>query len=264
VVIIAQPRPATRILEDLMNKEQNRSLRQLAKFLFPAAALAFVVSFAMRSRLPAPPAILASLRQDPLQTDADVPAPFDVTRKSFTYTVTPLFTYELWGMIVSSHSASSFIDISHAMWNDYINVKDICVLWGRNVETGVYKRMTFRNRDFTCFYSYPDEETGRTFTENCLSNNHLLPADPLVSRAVMAARRGDQIHLKGWLISYGIKDTPYRRMSSTTRTDRGNGACETIFVTDFEILKKANADWRMLNTASLVLMALCAAVLLFA
>jgi hypothetical protein len=124
--------------------------------------------------------------------------------------------------------------------------------------------MKFKNRDFTCFYSYPDEATGKIFTEDCLSNNHILPADSLVARAVMSARRGDQIHLKGWLVSYGQRGSPYKRMTSTTRADRGNGACETIFVTDFEILRRANAEWRLLHSASLILMIICAAFLLFA
>ncbi len=79
----------------------------------------------------------------------------------------------------------------------------------------------------------------------------------------MGVRKGDQVHLKGWLVSYGIKDTPYRRVSSTTRTDRGNGACETIFVTDFEVLKKANEEWHVLFKLSLGLMVLSAAALVF-
>ncbi len=239
------------------------SLRRLTKFVLAASAVVFVASLFMRNRLPAKENILPELLGEPVQTADDLPVPFDVTRKNVSYVVTPLFTYELWGMIVSYHDANSFIDISHRLWNDYINSKDLCVVWGKNVETGVYGRMRFKNRDFTCFYTYPDEETGRVFSEKCLSNNHLLPADPIVADAVKRARKGDQIHLKGWLVSYGIKGTPYRRMSSTTRADRGNGACETIFVTDFEVLRAANPEWRTLFKASLALMVLCAAALVF-
>ena len=238
-------------------------LRRLAKFALPVAVFAFVVSFFIRNRLPDKGLILEPLLQSPIQTKDDVPEPFEVTRKNVTYTVTPLFSYELWGMIVSYHDAASFIDVSHKLWNDFINVKDVCVIWGKNVETGVYKRMTFRNRDFTCFYRYPDRETGELFTENCLSNNHLLPADPLVAEAVLKARKGDQVHFKGWLVSYGQKDAPYSRRSSTVRNDRGNGACEVVYVTEFEILREANAPWRMLYKFSLVLIVLSLAALLF-
>jgi hypothetical protein len=244
-------------------KERAPGLRKLAVAVLPVAAVAFAVSFFMRNRLPDKGLILEPLLQNPIQTKDDVPEPFEVSRKNVTYTVTPLFGYELWGMVVSYHHAASFVDVSHKLWNDYINVKDVCVIWGKNVETGVYKRMTFRNRDFTCFYRYPDRETGRLFTENCLSNNHLLPADPIVEDAVLKARKGDQVHFKGWLVSYGQKGAPYSRGSSTVRNDRGNGACEVVYVTDFEILREANAAWRVLYKFSLVLIALSLAALLF-
>jgi hypothetical protein len=244
-------------------KDKAPGLRRLAKVTLPVAVLAFAVSFFMRNRLPDKSLVLEPLLQNPIQTKEPLPQPFEVTRKKVTYTVTPLFNYELWGMVVSYHHSASFVDISHRQWNDFINVKDICVIWGKNVETGVYERMTFRNRDFTCFYRYPDRETGRLFTENCLSNNHLLPADPIVEEAVLSARKGDQVHFKGWLVSYGQKGAPYSRGSSTVRTDRGNGACEVVYVTEFEILREANASWRALYKLSLVLMGLSLAALLF-
>ena len=239
------------------------SLRKAPKFVLMAAAAAFFVSFIMKDRLPGRSGIRPELLQDPVQTKGDLPDPFDVTRKGVTYTVTPLFSYELWGMVVSYHHADSFADISHEAWNDYLNVKDICVLWGRNLETAVYSRMTFKNRDFTCFYRYPDEETGLIFSEDCLSNNHLLPADTIVAGTIMSARKGDQVHLKGWLVNYGIQGSPEKRLTSTTRKDRGNGACETVFVEEFEVLRAANPAWRALYKLSLVLMGLSAAALVF-
>ena len=246
-----------------MQIEKTLKLRRLAKVILPIAALAFAVSFFMRNRLPDKSLIHESLLQNPIQTKDDVPEPFEVTRKDVTYTVTPLFSYELWGMIVSYHDSASFIDLSHKLWNDYINVKDVCVIWGKNVETGVYKRMSFHNRDFTCFYRYPDRETGELFTEDCLSNNHLLSANLFVDAAVRKARKGDQVRFKGWLVSYGQKGAPYSRGSSTVRNDRGNGACEVVYVTEFEILREANAAWRAVYKLSLVLMGLSLAVLLF-
>lgn len=238
-------------------------LRKLAKVILPLAAAVFVVSFFMRNRLPDKSLVLDALLQDPVQTEESVPEPFEVTRKNVTYTVTPLFGYELWGMIVSYHHSASFVDISHKQWNDFLNTKDICVIWGSNAASGVYSRMTFRNRDFTCFYRYPDRETGELFTEDRLSNNHLLPADPLVADAVLKARKGDQVRFKGWLVSYGVKGTPYARRSSTVRNDRGNGACEVVYVTEFEVLREANAAWRTLHKLSAALAVLSLAALIF-
>lgn len=229
-----------------------------------ASAVTLVLSFALRDRLPSPAATPAELRQAPIQTDNDLPEPFEVTRKGVTYVVTPYFNYELWGMVVSLHDASSFLDISHKAWNDNINIRDFCVLWGRNLETGAYKRMRFHNRDFTCYYSYPDAETGELFAGDCFSNNHILPADSAVTDAARRARRGDSIHFKGWLVSYGIKGSPYKRMTSTSRNDTGNGACEVVYVNEFEVLRTANPGWRALNKLSIGVLVVCAAFLFFA
>jgi len=247
----------------VLQQDRRNGLRQMARFLLLASAGAFVISFFLKNRLPDKSTILESLRQDPVQTDIDLPGPFDVTRKGFTYLVDPVFNYELWGMVVSYHHADSFVDLAHEMWNDYVNIKDVCVIWGKNVETGVYRRMKFRSRDFTCFYRYPDQEAGALFSTDCLSNNHLLGADPVVSRAILKARKGDQIHLRGWLVSYGQKDSSFRRGTSTVRTDQGNGACETVFVKEFEVLKPANLEMRALNKISIALIVLCTGVLFF-
>jgi hypothetical protein len=244
-------------------RDRAPGLRRLARIVLPAAALVFAISFFMRNRFPAKGLILEPLLQSPVQTKDGVPEPFEVTRKNVTYTVTPLFSYELWGLVVSYHHSASFIDVSHKQWNDFLNTKDVCVIWGQNVESGVYRRMSFRNRDFTCFYRYPDRETGQIFTESCLSNNHLLPADPIVADAVLKARKGDQVRFKGWLVSYGVKGAPYARGSSTVRNDRGNGACEVVYVTEFEVLREANPAWRALYKVSLVLVGLSLAVLIF-
>ncbi|HOW84545.1 MAG TPA: hypothetical protein P5119_04230 [Candidatus Aminicenantes bacterium] len=244
-------------------RQRSPGLRRLARLVLPAALVALAASLFLGRRLPGRDLILEPLGRSPVQTEEGVPEPFEVARRGFTYTVTPLYSYELWGLVVSYHHSSSFLDISHKKWNDYLNTKDICVIWGRNVETGVYRRMTFRNRDFTCYYRYPDRETGQLFTENALSNNHLLPADELVAEAVRRARTGDQVHFKGWLVSYGLKGAPYSRGSSTVRTDRGNGACEVVYVTEFEILRPANTAWRAARKISLVLAGLALGVLIF-
>ena len=58
--------------------------------------------------------------------------------------------------------------------------------------------------------------------------------------------RGDQIKIKGYLVDYKVaKDgqTLFTRGTSTTRTDNGNGACETIYVEDVEIIRKNPYDF---------------------
>jgi hypothetical protein len=226
-------------------------LRRLARLLFLLSAVVSAVSFFQRRALPPPRLIAEDLLQDPVQVEQEIPPPFEVVRKGVRYVVHPRFSYELWGLVVSEHDSRAFTDLSHKRWNDNLNVKDICVIWGRNVETGVYLKMKFRNRDFTCFYSYSDAATGAAFDANAMSNNHLLAGDDATARAVRKVRRGDQIHVRGWLSSYGQPATQFQRGTSTSRTDRGNGACETIYVEEFEILRRGNSGWRLAFQASL-------------
>ncbi len=198
-------------------------------------------------RLPLPSGILPQLLRDPLQTQEGFPAPFRVTQKKATYVVTPLFNYELSGLVVSQHRSDSFIDISHRRWRDYLNIKDLCVVWGRNIRSGVYRKMTFWNRDFTCMCEFPDAKTAWLFSGSHLSNNHLLSADKRLSRLILKVRPGDQVYFKGYLAAYIQPANQFSRGTSTVRDDVGNGACETVYVTEFRILKRANPVWRALK-----------------
>jgi hypothetical protein len=228
------------------SREQRDALKHGIRVFLVLCLVGVAFSLGLRRRLPAPGLIDGSLFADPIQSAEGVAPPFEVVRKGVLYLVTPVFVYEIRGLVVSEHDSRAFTDLSHERWKDNLNVKDVCVIWGRNVATGIYRKMTFRSRDFTCYYSYPDAATGGLFTENCLSNNHLLAGDDRMARKVRTVRRGDQIRVRGWLASYERPGTPFRRGTSTTRDDRGNGACETVYVTEFEILRPGNPGWRRL------------------
>lgn len=227
-------------------REKREALRGPLRVLLALSVAALVLSAGMRRRLPPPDFIDGALLADPVQSAEQAAPPFEVERKAVLYLVTPVAGYELLGLVVSEHDSRDFTDLSHELWKDNLNVKDVCVVWGRNVASGVYRKMKFRNRDFTCYYYYPDSATGSLFTESCLSNNHLLAGDDRMARKVRKVRRGDQIRVRGWLASYERPGTPFRRGTSTTRDDRGNGACETIYVTEFEVLRPGNPGWRRL------------------
>jgi hypothetical protein len=234
----------------LRSREQRDALRRGARVFLVLSLAALALSAGLRRRLPPPGRVDGSLLADPIQSAEEVAPPFEVERKGVLYLVTPVFGYEIRGLVVSEHDSRAFTDLSHERWKDNLNVKDVCLVWGRNVATGVYRKMKFRNRDFTCYYSYPDAATGALFTENCLSNNHLLAGDDRMARKVRMVRRGDQIRVRGWLASYERPGTPFRRGTSTTREDRGNGACETVYVTEFDVLRPGNPGWRRLFSFS--------------
>jgi hypothetical protein len=179
----------------------------------------------------------------------DLPAPKQTAtaRQSFSlysneqkYVIHPKYDYELTGVVVSYNDANQLGNIwHHRRWKDFINVRDLCVLWGDNVKSGVYQRMHFSSDSWTCWAAW-QESDANIFKGNALSNNHLLTDYNYVKKALLSSEVGDVIRFKGVLAAYEIPTSGFNRGTSTTRDDNGNGACETVYLDEFEIIKKAN------------------------
>ena len=81
-----------------------------------------------------------------------------------------------------------------------------------------------------------------------LSNNHLLADRPAIAAKLRDVRIGDQVRIRGMLAEYSHNHGfAFKRGTSLTRDDTGNGACETIFVQDVEILRTGGGPWRWLR-----------------
>jgi hypothetical protein len=218
----------------------------LFKWLFVLSVLVMGATYFYKDTLPDPSYYDLDQLEEPMQTPTSDQA-FTLQVNGQEYTVNPKFSYELDGVVVGYHDADDFSDIwHHKRWKDFINLRDLCVIWGGNVESGVYKSMTFSNDSWTCWASWPDASVGALFKMNALSNNHLLTDDDAVKTALMSAEPGDHIRLKGVLASYSNKASGFQRGTSVIRDDTGNGACETIYLDEFKIIKKANRKLRRL------------------
>ncbi|MFC2091568.1 hypothetical protein ACFLTD_02215 [Elusimicrobiota bacterium] len=224
-------------------------MSRIAKTIFITGIILMPLSYHMGRKLPPKESILRSLYDEPVQVKTDK-KPFDVEKKGIVYNVIPLFEYELWGLIVSVHHSDSWIDASHKRWKDYLNIKDVAVIWGGNIESGVYPKIKFFNRDFT-WNARAKRDVWKKFKYNYISNNHIVAVDESVEKTIMASRRGDQVHVKGYLVDYSHSNGKFWRRTSTSRQDRGNRSCEVVYVTGFSILKRSQVKWRRLFTASL-------------
>ena len=220
-------------------------LEKSFRALFVVSLLLATVLYFIKDDLP--PASFYDLESlgDPIQQPTRQ-ASFTTSVNGETYLIKPIYDYVLDGVIVSYHNADEFSDIwHHGRWKDFINLRDICVVWGSNVETGVYLDMDFHNDDWNCWFSWPNAEVGNRFQMAQLSNNHVIIDDETIKPELMKSEPGDQIRLRGVLAEYSNPRSGFSRSTSTTRIDTGNGACETIYVTDFEIVKKANQQPRL-------------------
>lgn len=220
-------------------------MRTLVRLLFIAGFGLLIASLWQRHDLPEPGRLLENLRQEPEQIQVREP-PRTTTVNGVTYTIQPLFSYELHGLVVSRHDSDSFIDYIHREWNDHINVVDLCVIWGNNATSGAYRGQSFSSGQFVCYWQAPTQEAFAAFDPTAISNNHLLTDDPVIAKKLRSVRVGDQIRFRGFLAEYSHHHDgrPFHRGTSTVRTDTGNGACETIYVKDFEIIRRGGGPWR--------------------
>ena len=192
--------------------------------------------------------ILPELNAEPIQEQLSSD-PFQVRLNDVAYTVDPLYDYDLHGLVVSyqHHDGDRML---HRLWNDHLNIADICVVWGHNATNLDLNAFEFWNGQFTCFFRTRDNAAWRSFDKTGISNNHLITEDGYLRDLIDNVQIGDQIRLQGWLAGYSNGDG-FRRGSSTTRTDEGNGACETIYVTRFDILSSMANGWRTVFTFAL-------------
>lgn len=225
-------------------------LMKIVKIALRCFVLLLIASFWFKDSLPSAEEILPSMQKAPVQTPTSL-SPFSFEKEGKTYTVTPLYNYELHGLVVSYHNADSWLDYMHGAWGESLNVKDLCVVWGSNVDNELYDRLHFKSGDFTCYVSSYGSDPGawEAFDLSGLSNNHLLSEKPALTKAIMQAQTGDQVRFTGYLSNYE-HDEGFQRGTSTSRDDTGDRACETVYVSEFSILKKANQGWRTAFTIS--------------
>jgi hypothetical protein len=230
-------------------------LRAFLKYLFFASLIALGVGFYAGDALPPPERILPELAREPLQEAVTTP-PFETTVNHVAYHISPRYRYELYGLVVSKHEADGFWDYVHQQWGDHLNAADLCVVWGQNAFSGVYRDIRFDSGQWTCYWYAPTQEIWHKFVETQASNNHMLADQRGVLRNLKEVRVGDQIYFRGYLAEYSHAGG-FHRGTSTTRTDTGNGACETVYTEDFRILQRGPRHWLWLRWGATLALLTC-------
>jgi hypothetical protein len=226
-------------------------IKTLNTIAFCASTAVLLVSFWKRNELPPASALLPQVAAEPLQRATAKP-PFTVDYSGVRYAVEPQYEYDLSGMVVSYRQHND--DNMHRLANDHLNMADLCVVWGSTAASPYLSDISFWNGVFTCNFETQSRTAWESIRMQQVSNNHLISPDDTIRNQVADVKIGDQVRIRGWLASYGTGGN--KRGTSTTREDTGDGACETIFVNDFEIVKPAVGSWRVALYVSLAMVLL--------
>jgi hypothetical protein len=147
-------------------------------------------------------------------------------------------------MVVSYRHHNEDNSRMHALANDHLNMLDVCVVWGSNPANERLDKISFWNGLFTCNVRTRDQQAWDAFDMNQLSNNHLLSDDEYIRRQVKKIRVGDQIRVRGHLVSY----------TAEGGSTRGTSTTRTIYIDIFEIVTPATSYWRLSMWASLAVL----------
>lgn len=208
----------------------------------------------LRDALPDPAQLRPEMRSEPLQQPTTDP-PFQTSVGGVTYTVKPIADYEIWGLVVSTHDTSTWWNWIHEATNDHLNVVDLCLVFAENVTKGGYVGIDYSSGQFVCYVQTRSREKWERFSMRALSNNHLLADRPSIVSKLRNVNIGDQVRIRGWLAEYAHNQgMAFTRGTSVTRDDTGNGACETIYVREVELLRAGGVPWKWLHWPAFILL----------
>lgn len=109
---------------------------------------------------------------------------------------------------------------------------DLALGWGPMSDTGVLDHLDIRQSNRFYFWRGKKDSPlpiGYLEIVRHSANMHLIPADHLVRKQLLAIEKGEIVTLRGQLVNVRRSDG-WRWNSSLTREDSGAGACELVWV----------------------------------
>lgn len=169
--------------------------------------------------------------QDPLQTPCTSEEPIIREIKNGIFTITPVAEYKLYVMVVSKETYSDD-------WDGKISPIDLAIVWGKLAEPDYDKYITYSQSSRWYHYKW---KAGTPFDASYVvshsGNNHIIPANENIHKAIKTIRKKDKVVLEGFLVNLNgtYKGKAVAWNTSLSRTDSGNGSCELFYVTKVRI-----------------------------
>ena len=112
---------------------------------------------------------------------------------------------------------------------------DLALGWQRMADPAVYEKLDISQGGRWYRYRWGSEGPPIPPREIVRSsaNMHLVPANAAVAQAISRVEPDQTVRLQGWLLEVEADDG-WRWRSSLSREDSGDGACELIYVCEFE------------------------------
>ncbi|MCE5364838.1 hypothetical protein [Pseudomonas anguilliseptica] len=112
---------------------------------------------------------------------------------------------------------------------------DLALGWGPMANPEVLRHISISQRNRWYFWRAEQLPIERRQIEINSANMHMIPATAEVAKTLSKLKPGQQIRLAGQLVRVD-GDDGYRWISSLSREDTGDGACELIWVENLQVV----------------------------
>lgn len=164
--------------------------------------------------------------QDPTQTSYTSNEPVIIETKDGKFTIKPVTEYKVSAIVTRKKSYSDG-------WQSKIAPFDLVLVWGRLAEPEYDKFIAYTQSDRWYFFEY---EAGSPFNTSYVyahsSNNHIIPANDNIYRAITSIKKRQKVILKGFLVNLRGNNEGQNVWwnTSLSRKDSGDGSCELFYV----------------------------------
>lgn len=170
------------------------------------------------------------ISNNPIQTAIDSLHLPPLSYGDATFHFHPRAGYAISGQLVSKRKYTSGFMHNLSPW-------DYALVWGGAIQQ--LDRIKFKQVVRFCLFTYnPDKPVDPRFIGEHMSNNHLIPSNKNLRKALALAKKGSKVKLEGYLVDVAaMKGDQYAGEWNTSlvRSDDGNGACEIIYLTKVRI-----------------------------
>jgi hypothetical protein len=154
----------------------------------------------------------------PVQTNFSDSHPFDYKG----YRITRLAEYDIDARVLSreDYRLGREADLSPT---------DFGVGWGRMSDESVLKNIEISQSGRFMNWRVQEFPIPQREIETSAANMHLIPADAAIAHQLADVRKGQVVHMRGYLVRVDAGDG-WHWVSSLSRDDTGAGACELFWV----------------------------------
>ncbi len=161
-----------------------------------------------------------SVRQQPRQSTPRDKTPFFFDQ----YIISPLADFEISARVLSRENYWMGREAE-------LSPVDLALGWGRMSDPTVLETISISPSNRWYYWNTPEYPIPRHEIESNSANMHIIPANEYVKEKLSDVDEGDNIMIKGQLVRVDSKDG-WHLVSSLSRHDTGDKACELVYVTD--------------------------------